>query len=93
MVSQPISPLIQQEGNGTVLEIEKNAQGRYPSYASLVNLEEGKAVEFIPVSEMNGVKFAKFVMEDIEEEVSHWQNAGVCYVLGVNPPLRLLRDL
>ena len=42
-----------------------------PSYASLVDPDDGTALEFFPVSEINGVKCAKVELTDIEEEVNY----------------------
>ena len=61
-----------------------------PTYASLVNPDEGTALEFIPVADINGVKCAKVELEDIEEEVNYWQNAVICCVLGANPPISVM---
>ncbi|KAJ8419307.1 hypothetical protein Cgig2_009218 [Carnegiea gigantea] len=47
---------------------------------------EGMALEFFPVSVINGIKCAKLVEEDIEGEVAYWQNAVTCCVLAATPP-------
>ena len=61
-----------------------------PTYASLVDPDEGTALEFVPVTEINGVKCAKVDLEDIEQEVNYWQNAVICCVLGANPPISVM---
>ncbi|KAJ8420347.1 hypothetical protein Cgig2_032085 [Carnegiea gigantea] len=58
------------------------------SYASMVGPNEGTALEFVPANEINGVKCAKLVTEDLEDEVAYWQNAVICCVLRANPPLK-----
>ena len=62
-----------------------------PSYASLVDPDDGTALEFFPVSEINGVKCAKVELTDIEEEVNYWKNAVLCCVLGANPPVTVIK--
>ena len=59
--------------------------------ASLVDPDERTALEFIPVPEINGVKFVKVNFEDIEEEVNYLQNVVICCVMGANPALQSLR--
>ncbi|KAJ8424909.1 hypothetical protein Cgig2_001552 [Carnegiea gigantea] len=61
-----------------------------PTYASLVDPNEGTALEFIPAADINGVKCAKVDFEDIEEEVNYWHNAVLCCILGANPPLAVI---
>ncbi|KAJ8419892.1 hypothetical protein Cgig2_017702 [Carnegiea gigantea] len=51
----------------------------------MVDPNEGTALEFILVSEINGTKCAKLVKEDTEGAVAYWQNAVICCVLGVDP--------
>ena len=66
---------------------EDDSPGRpKPSYAALVNSDEGTTLEFMPASCINGVVCAKLEAEDIEDEIFYWQNAVLCCVLGANPP-------
>ena len=76
----------QQEIDETVQVKEKQWTQTIPSNASMVDLDEVIALELVPTNEINGVKCAKLVMEDIEDEVAYWQNAVICCVLGVTPP-------
>ena len=52
----------------------------------MVDPDEGTALEFIHAPSINGVVCAKLEAEDIEGEISYWQNAVLCCVLGANPP-------
>jgi len=61
-----------------------------PAFASLVDPNEGTTLEFIPVIEINGTKCAQLNVEDIEDEVTYWQNAVLCCVLGANPPYEVI---
>ncbi|KAJ8420205.1 hypothetical protein Cgig2_021782 [Carnegiea gigantea] len=53
----------------------------FPSYASMVDPNEGTALEFIPATDINGTKCAKLVDKD---------NAVICCVLGANPPYEVI---
>ncbi|KAJ8422037.1 hypothetical protein Cgig2_027268 [Carnegiea gigantea] len=61
-----------------------------PTYASLVDPNEGTTLEFIPAADINGVKCGKVDFEDIKEEVNYWHNAVLCCILGANPPLAVI---
>ena len=65
-IPQPELAPLQQGINGTGPRFTQPA-----TYAFLVDLEEGTALEFILVPEINGVKCAKVENEDIEEEVNY----------------------
>ena len=56
------------------------------SCASIVDPDEGTTLEFISVPVFNGVKFAKVDVKDIEEGITYWHNAIICYVLGASLP-------
>ena len=58
------------------------------SYASVVDLDDGSALNFIPARTINGNKCAQLVQEDVEAEIECWNNAVLCAVLSVNPPLK-----
>ena len=60
------------------------------SFASLVDPNEGIALEFIPITEINRTKCAQLNEADIVEEVVYWQNAVICCVLGANPPYEVI---
>ncbi|KAJ8422697.1 LOW QUALITY PROTEIN: hypothetical protein Cgig2_031931 [Carnegiea gigantea] len=82
-----ISP---QQLNETVPVREQSANRMRPSYAPMVDANEGTSLEFIPVTEINGIKCAKFVEEDVAQEIAYWQNAVRCCVLGVNPLIEVI---
>jgi len=74
----------------TMAENRINETVARPEYASLVDPDEGRALVYIRVSEINGVESAKVELEDVEEEVNYWQNAVICCVLGANPPITVM---
>ncbi|KAJ8419834.1 hypothetical protein Cgig2_030511 [Carnegiea gigantea] len=74
--------------DGRVKGRDGSSVRNWPTYAALVDLDEGTALEFTPAPHINGVVCAKLEAEDIEEEVSYWQNVVLCCVLGANPPYR-----
>ena len=71
--------------NGTVHAAETQFKTSIPSYASMVDPNEDTALDYVPVNEINGIKCAKIVTKDIEEEVVCWKNAVICCVLGATP--------
>ncbi|KAJ8436750.1 hypothetical protein Cgig2_009724 [Carnegiea gigantea] len=58
----------QQPSNRTVIEQGQNSARVLPTFASLVDPNEGTALEFIPAIEINGTKCAQLYAEDIEDE-------------------------
>jgi len=54
-----ISPSSEHQINGRVHELDHNQTRVLPSFASIVDPDEGTTLEFIPVSEFNGTKCAK----------------------------------
>ena len=78
-------PQTRRGGNETVTRTGKQA-----SYASIVDPDEGTTLEFIPVLVLNGVKCEKVDVEDIEDEITYWQNAVICYLLGASPPISII---
>ncbi|KAJ8422876.1 hypothetical protein Cgig2_017057 [Carnegiea gigantea] len=59
------------------------------TYASLVDLNDGNALDFIPALIINGNKYAQLAQEDAEAEIKFWKSAVICAVLGANPPLKI----
>ena len=97
--STPTSPIDIPEGqiSDTLLHSSHSmAQNRInetmarPTFASLVDPDEGTALAYIPVSEINGIKCAKVKLEDIGEEVNYCHNAVICCVPGANPPITVM---
>ena len=62
----------------------------FPSYAAMVDPDEGTTLEFLPASVINGTKCAKLAEEDVAGEIDYWQNAVICCVLGANPPYEIM---
>ncbi|KAJ8445967.1 hypothetical protein Cgig2_001285 [Carnegiea gigantea] len=82
-----ISP---QQLNETVPVREQFSNRMHPSYVAMVDPSEGTLLEFILVIEINGIKCAKLVEEDVAQEIAYWQNAVLCCVLGANPPIEAI---
>ncbi|KAJ8432712.1 hypothetical protein Cgig2_009770 [Carnegiea gigantea] len=61
------------------------------TYASMVDLNKGARLEFIPSSLINGVKCAKVELNDAKDEIDYWQQAVLCSVLGANPPFAVMQ--
>ena len=82
-----------QQINGTVAEPISSPSIVFPSYASMVDPNEGTMLEFISATDMNGTKCAKLVEENVEGEIDYWQNAVICCVLGANPLYEVIDGL
>ncbi|KAJ8420906.1 LOW QUALITY PROTEIN: hypothetical protein Cgig2_013563 [Carnegiea gigantea] len=61
------------------------------SYASLIDPNEGTELRYIPTMVVNGIKCARITKLDVKSEISYWQNAILCSVLGANPPLEVMK--
>ncbi|KAJ8425192.1 hypothetical protein Cgig2_004314 [Carnegiea gigantea] len=69
----------------TSTELQREVRRHNPStYASLVDPEEGTALKFIPMNEVNGRQCAKIEKED------YWENAVLYGVMGSNPPFEVI---
>ena len=62
----------------------------FPSYAAMMDPDEGTVLEFIPASAINGTMCVKLAEEDVAGEIDYWQNAVICCVLGANPPYGII---
>ncbi|KAJ8422180.1 hypothetical protein Cgig2_015761 [Carnegiea gigantea] len=88
--NQDLSPRAERTMNEAVPRGPESAPRPHSLYASIVDPNEGTALDFVPISEINGIKCAKIALDDIEEEIAYWQNAVVCCVLGANPPVEVI---
>ena len=61
------------------------------SYASLVDPDSGMGLKHITAKAVNGLKCAQLSLEDVEDEISYWQTAILCTVLGANPPYEIIK--
>ena len=61
------------------------------TYASLVDPEEGTELKFISAELIGGKKVAKIDKEDVENEITYWQNAILFSALGANPPFEVIQ--
>ncbi|KAJ8424767.1 hypothetical protein Cgig2_017419 [Carnegiea gigantea] len=66
-------------------------QVRISSYALLVGSDEGIDLQFVPATEINGIKCPKLEKDDVTAEVEYWQNALLCSILGANPPFDVMK--
>ena len=62
----------------------------FSSYASLVDGDDGIALNYIPAQTVNGNKFAHLEQVDVQAEIDYWNNAVLCIVLGANPPIEVI---
>ena len=64
-------PVLEQHTNDTVPDSERAQLRVLPTYASLVDPDEGTTLEFIQAHEINGMKCAHLAEEDIEDEINY----------------------
>lgn len=62
-----------------------------PTYASLLDEDEGTHLRYIPAQVIDGRKCAQIEREDVASEIEYWQSAVLCSVLGANPPLEVMK--
>jgi len=58
--------------------------------ASMVDLDEGTSLKYIPVIVINGAKLGKITKEDVTPEVAYWQSSILYMTLGANPPIEVI---
>ncbi|KAJ8429593.1 hypothetical protein Cgig2_008564 [Carnegiea gigantea] len=82
------SPVASDQGNALTTpqsaheQIVEHLEGMVTStYASLVNLEEGTELQYVPTTSINGVKCVKLEQEEVSREVEYWNNAFLCSIL------------
>lgn len=63
--------------------IEENKEVNPKSWSKIVANPIAEWLDLTP--QANGNLNVKITMEDIKEEIEHWNSAVVCYVLGSNP--------
>ena len=52
--------------------------------------EEGAALKFVPLHEINGQHCVKIERIDVTGGVEYWSNAVICGVIGSNRPLAVM---
>ncbi|KAJ8419487.1 hypothetical protein Cgig2_008717 [Carnegiea gigantea] len=62
-----------------------------PTYASLLDSDEGNLLNYVPATIINGKRCAEIAKEDVTQEVEYWQNAVLCSVLGANRPFVVIK--
>lgn len=67
------------------------AETKRPTYASLLDTDEGNHLRYIPASIINGTRCTQIEMDNVAQEVEYWQNAVLCSVLGANPPFEVMK--
>ncbi|VFQ92993.1 unnamed protein product, partial [Cuscuta campestris] len=77
------------EEPGDEIRIEQQAK---PTYAEILTSTEVQTnLSFYQFEEVNGKRIARFTDEDVIEEKGLWDNAVICYILGANPPLEIVK--
>ena len=64
---------------------------RRPSYASMVDNDDGTKLHHTPTSIVNGKRITQIEKEDVAIEIEYWQSAVLCSVLGSNPPFEVMK--
>jgi len=72
-----------------------NANNQTPqyhhSYAQLLDPNEGTELKFIPSLNINGMRCTKIEKSDVVDEITNWNNAVLCTVMGTNPPFEIVK--
>ncbi|VFQ89754.1 unnamed protein product [Cuscuta campestris] len=77
------------EEPGDEIRIEQQAK---PTYAEILTSTEVQTnLSFYQFEEINGKRIAMFTDEDVIEEKGLWDNAVICYILGANPALEIVK--
>ena len=61
------------------------------SFAQLLDPEEGNELKFVPSPNINGIRCGKIEKSDVLDEITYWQNAVLCSVMGANPPFEVMK--
>ena len=69
---------------------ENEPDKRTTTNASLVELDEGSALRYVPLTVINCKKYTKIERKDVEQEVDYWSTLVLCCVLRSNPPVDVI---
>mgnify|MGYP001070461423 CR=1 FL=1 len=61
------------------------------SFAQMLDPEEGNELKFVPSANINGIRCATIEKSDVLDEITYWQNAVLCSVMGANPPFEVMK--
>ncbi|KAJ8446942.1 hypothetical protein Cgig2_026440 [Carnegiea gigantea] len=62
-----------------------------PTYASLLDSNEGNLLNYVPATIINGKRCAQIAKEDAAQEVEYSQSVVLCSVLGANPSFEVIK--
>ncbi|KAJ8428194.1 hypothetical protein Cgig2_031471 [Carnegiea gigantea] len=66
------------------------SNSKVSTYAAFMNPDEGTSLKFVQAPLGNDRKCSKINPQDVAPEITFWQSAILCAVLGANPPLEVM---
>ena len=57
----------------------------------MLDSDEWNTLEYVPITEINGVACGQLEIADACEEIEYWKSSVLCSVLGENPPFEIIK--